>query len=58
METTFNVLGIRIMVQEVPVVDKYESSLGRYDPLTNTITLDESLPRLYYTPFSPHDGTN
>lgn len=45
MESTFNVLGIRIKVKEVPVVDKYESSLGRYDPLTNTITLDESLPK-------------
>lgn len=45
METTFNILGIRVKVKEVPVVDKYKSSLGEFDPVTNTITIDESLPR-------------
>lgn len=45
MESTFNVLGIKVTVKEVPVVDKYKPAAGEYDPLTNTITLDESLPR-------------
>ena len=45
MESTFNVLGIKVTVKEVPVVNKYKPAAGEYDPLTNTITLDESLPR-------------
>ena len=37
MESTFNVLGIKVTVKEVPVVDKYKPAAGEYDPLSSIV---------------------
>lgn len=42
--STFDILGIRYKVHEVPVVNKEEPRKGQINFLTNEILIDESMP--------------
>lgn len=45
MSKEINILGVIYTIEEVDIVDRYESKKGEIDFLTNTIKIDRNLSR-------------